>query len=348
MDHQESQKAGIPFRETSTPTPVDPERQQLLSRRISDLAMELERTPLARYVEQLYRELVDKGLSFRPKCYLADEWGCPHNVPIIGIPFYLASPELSRIEAEETGFEVEEEHEILMFLRHEAGHAYNYAYRLYEDKDWTRLFGPYSRPYSDEYRSDAFSDHFVRHISGWYAQKHPDEDFAETFAVWLTPGSRWREEYAGTPAEDKLLYVDRVVLRSARETPKVTAESLDAPMSEIQTTLADWYRTGRARQRPRLPKVINYDLRTLLPWKEGLDAAGTLRRARHRLIRQVNYWTGVEPRLLGPLIDELLDRTRALNLKIPPAEQESAQTGFAAMLTTLAMNYEYTGSFVKV
>ncbi|MEW6439750.1 MAG: putative zinc-binding metallopeptidase [bacterium] len=335
------------FRESTSPTPVDTEERHLLSKRISELAIDLEKTPLIRYVHQLYEELAAHEIDFRPKCYLADEWGCPSNVPVIGIAFYLASPELTRIESALTGLEVEDEHEIMMFMRHECGHAFNYAYCFYEEKEWTRLFGPYARPYHDAFRPDPFSDRFVRHIPGWYAQKHPDEDFAETFAVWLTPGSKWREGYADTPAMEKLLYVEKAVQRCRHEPPKVTAEDLDAPMSQIQETLAEWYKVGRAPSRPELPKVINYDLRTLFPWREGGAASDFLRPSRHRIIRQVYYWTGVEPHVLGPLVDELLDRIRALNLKVAPAHRDAALTDFAVLLTTLAMNYEYTGSFVK-
>src|SRR4030067_225375 len=80
--------------------------------------------------------------------------------------------------------------------RAEAGPPFNYAYKLYETAEWRELFGPFNRPYRERYRPVPFDRNFVRHLEGWYAQKHPDEDFAETFAVWLTPRSRWR---AGGP-----------------------------------------------------------------------------------------------------------------------------------------------------
>ena len=42
-----------------------------------------------------------------------------------------------------------------------------------------------------------------------YAQKHPDEDWAETFAVWLE-GGPWRRRYRDWQvALAKLEYVDR-------------------------------------------------------------------------------------------------------------------------------------------
>ncbi|HYQ96268.1 MAG TPA: putative zinc-binding metallopeptidase, partial [Candidatus Eisenbacteria bacterium] len=151
--------------------------------------LRLKDSPVERLIDRLERELSRKLKRFRPDCYLTDEWGCPSGQPTIGVPFYLAHPELARIEKELN--DLENPREIMMYLRHEAGHAFNYAYRLYQLPEWRDTFGPYRRRYRDEYRPVPFSRDYVRHLPGWYAQKHPDEDFAETFAVWLTPKSEW-------------------------------------------------------------------------------------------------------------------------------------------------------------
>src|SRR5438445_630189 len=136
---------------------------------------------LEKYIAQLYRELAAKGLSrFHPPCYLSDEWACPDREPIIGIPFYLADPKLAALEKAIN--DIEDEREIMMYLRHEAGHAFNYAYVLYESKEWRQLFGDFDKPYDDHYKPVPFSRRFVRHIAGWYAQKHPDEDFGAPVA----------------------------------------------------------------------------------------------------------------------------------------------------------------------
>src|SRR5512138_815011 len=192
----------------------------LLTRRISQLGLKLEGSPVERYVYLLYHELERKGLKkFRPPCYLTDEWGCPSGEPIIGIPFYLADGNLAQLEKEID--DLEDAREIRMYLRHEAGHAFNYAYKLYETPEWRERFGPFNRPYRDRYKPVPFDRRFVRHMEGWYAQKHPDEDFAETFAVWLTPRSRWRERYRGWPARRKLRYVERTARRLGDTEPLV-------------------------------------------------------------------------------------------------------------------------------
>ena len=153
------------------------EREALLQQRIDELGLKIEGTRLEPLIQQLYGELDQAGISLKPPVYLSDEWGCPEGVPVIGIPFYLADERLRRLEDElMEGVEAESEEEILSYLRHEAGHAFNYAYRLYETEEWHKLFGPYSRPYRDDYEPNPFSRNFVRHLPGWYAQKHPDED----------------------------------------------------------------------------------------------------------------------------------------------------------------------------
>src|SRR5512142_34466 len=186
------------------------ERRELLGKRISDLGLRIEGSPVEEIVRELYRELDARGLAFHPPVYLSDQWGCPDGIPLIGVPFYLADRRLARLE-EEFAVEVEGEADSMTFLRHECGHAFNYAYCLYDEPEWRKLFGPYSRPYRERFRVDPLSRDYVRHILGWYAQKHPDEDFAETFAVWLTPGLDWRRQYAGWPALKKLEYVDQTM-----------------------------------------------------------------------------------------------------------------------------------------
>src|SRR5205823_13584797 len=118
--------------------------------------------------------------------------------------------------------------DILRYLRHEMGHVVNYAYELYEQPEWVQHFGDIARPYVEEYRPEPFSRRYVRHLPGWYAQKHPDEAWAETFAVWMTPGRDWRTEYADWPeALGKVEYCDRTMKTvGGREAP-VAATGLD-------------------------------------------------------------------------------------------------------------------------
>jgi hypothetical protein len=234
-------------------------KQVILSRKISELPLKIEATHLRGLIHQLYKELGAAGISFKPKTYLSNGWGCPNEVPIIGIPFYLADPLLSELQTQMTGLRVEDDIKIMMLLRHEAGHTFNYAYRFYEQSKWQKLFGCFSLPYQDDYNADPLSNRFVRHLGGHYAQKHPDDDFAETFAVRVTPSLNWRKEYARTPALDKLLYVDKLLARYGNQSPVVTGGRLDQPVEEMTITLREWYETAHKNHGKRIanPRLCN-------------------------------------------------------------------------------------------
>lgn len=227
------------------------ERARILAATIDQLGLRIEGTYLEALVTRLYAELDAAGIRFKPKVYLADEWACPDGVPVIGIPFYLADERLARLEDEMMdGIEARSEETILAYLRHEAGHTMNYAYKLYELPEWNAVFGDYGAPYRDDFKAEPFSRNFVRHIPGYYAQKHPDEDFSETFAVWLTPGSRWREVYRGWGALRKLEYVERLMSEIGDKAPLVTGEDYDLSSDAIVHSLDEHYR----RAKPRAPK----------------------------------------------------------------------------------------------
>ena len=173
--------------------------EALLQVRLRDLNLRIAGTPLARCVRRLYAELEAAGLRFRPHCWLADEWFSPDGIPGIAIPFYLSHPRLRRLERRMMR-EVEggNTNWMMRILRHEAGHAIDSAYRLRRRRRWRDVFGPASLRYPESYRPRPGSRRFVQHLGSWYAQSHPTEDFAETFAVWLKRGPSWRRAYAGS------------------------------------------------------------------------------------------------------------------------------------------------------
>jgi hypothetical protein len=227
----------------SVETLTDAKQQELLSRRISELPLKMEGTRLEGLISRLYKELEAAGIAFKPNIYLSDSWGCPDEVPVVGVPFHLADPALCNLLGRMGGIEVGDDMTVMMILRHEAGHAFNYAYRLYDKPEWQTLFGLFSQPYQEDYQVDPSSARFVHHLAGCYAQKHPDDDFAETFAVWLTPDSHWQTAYAGTPALEKLRYVERITAEYGDKPPIVTGGRVDTPVEEIRMTLSEWYET---------------------------------------------------------------------------------------------------------
>jgi hypothetical protein len=296
-------------------------------------------------VKQLYAELESRGLEFRPPVYLSDEWGCPEGTPLIGVPFYLADPRLIRIE-EEVAVDIEGELDIMRYLRHEAGHAFNYAYRLYDDPEWRQVFGPYSRPYREHFRVDPFSRKYVRHILGWYAQKHPDEDFAETFAVWLTPDSDWKREYEGWPALAKLEYVDRVMKSVGPQAPEVPAPGEeDLPVESIHQTIAEHYQAAEHTLPIEDPRHFDGDLFALFgsaaAGPDAETAAGFLRRCRRDIVRRIAYWTGESTFFVRAFFDFLVQRCEASDLRVGAAET-GVTIDLVAFGTAVMMNFRYT------
>lgn len=330
---------------------LPPESASLMQARIKDLKLHLKGTRLEKFINQLNEELEARGLSLRPECYLSDQWGCPSGVPVIGIPFYLADQKLLQIE-DTLGAGAETERDIMMYLRHEAGHAFNYAYKLYESDDWKRLFGDFTKPYVDAYKPHPFSRKYVAHLSGWYAQKHPDEDFAETFAVWLTPGSNWAERYKGWGAIKKLQYVAEVAAKVGRTAPPVTLADRDLDVGEMEETVLDHYRQRALDEKIDLSigDQLDQDLTALFELEGvGNAAADTLMRSeRQALIASITQYSGVSRAVVKSVLDHLLERVMALKLSVHRDKAREYMTKLTALLTTLAMNFLYTDKFFDV
>jgi len=328
------------------------EREKLLQTKLNELGLKLEGTRLEQLVERLYADLERTGIKFKPKVYLSDEWGCPEAIPIIGIPFYLADERLSRIEDEiMEGIEAESDEEILRYLRHEAGHAFNYAYKLYETEEWHRIFGPYSRPYRDDYKPNPFSRKFVRHISGWYAQKHPDEDFAETFAVWIMPDSNWQKTYEGWSCYNKLLYIGSVVNKLGSADPLVTAEGYDV-RGDLSDSIGEHYDRFRHKAID-VPAYFDGDLRDIFERKapagkeeEWPTAHQFLMEHRRQLVKNINYWTGLNESEVRSLIYHFVERCKLLELYVNPDKSYKVLMEMTAYATTLSMNKLYKRDFI--
>jgi len=293
----------------------------LLATRLCDLGLRLPGSELQTRVEGLYVELAEHGLTLRPHAWLSTEWFAPDGVPGFAIPFYLAHPRLSALEAQRMG-EVEggTEHWFRQLLRHEAGHALDSAYRLHERPQWRALFGSFDAPYHRRYQPKPYSKRFVRHLENWYAQSHPAEDFAETVAVWLDPGSHWRTRYRNWPAMRKLLYVQRVMREIAGSAPLVRRRDQIEPISALTLTLGEYYEDKRRRYRLNLRQVYERDLKRLFDVRRngigGLDAAAYLRQARPALLELVASATGAPRYAIDRLLRELIERSADLDLVV--------------------------------
>ena len=293
----------------------------LLDLRFCDLRLSMARTPLEDSVRRLYGELAAKRIRFRPHVWLAEEWFSPDGVPGIAIPFYLAHPRLMRLERRFM-HEVEGGNDkwLMRILRHETGHAIDTAFGLRRRKSWREVFGKASRPYPSRYSPRPGSRHYVLHLGHWYAQSHPTEDFAETFAVWLPQRSRWRSQYAGWPALEKLEYVDRTM----RELEGRRATNLDRrviePLAENERTLREHFRRKGAHY--QIDTTRTYDralLRVFVPRTErphGRLASGLLREMRPQLRRLLVRRARMHPYIVDHVMRTATQRARVLGLRV--------------------------------
>ncbi len=322
--------------------------EQLLQLRLKDLKVSIERTWLARCLRDLHDEIGERGLRIRPHAWISNEWFSPDDTPGIAIPFYLAHPRLMRLERKMM-IDVEggTVPECMRILRHETGHVVQVAYQLHRHRRWQRLFGRSSTRYPDYYRPNPGSRRYVQHLPLWYAQSHPDEDFAETFAVWLTPRSSWRRRYAGWPALKKLEYVDELMGEIAGKRPLVTRRLRVEPLSRLTQTLAEHYEKKRAHYAVGHPATYDRDLLRLFSddprhWRS--PAASAFLRSHRAMIRQiVSKWTGEYQLTLDAVFDDMIGRCRELNLRAVGSERQ-LRMEFIVLLTAKTVHSLYSPS----
>jgi hypothetical protein len=324
----------------------------LLEKRISHLGLKLEGTEVEPLIRRLYDELSEKGLVFHPPCHLGDEWFVPVGIPAIFVPFFLVHERLRKLERKMM-LEVEGETPdwFMKLVRHEAAHAYAYAYQLHKKKKWQGLFGLTSIEETPQfYRPRPYSRSYVMHLDDWYAQSHPDEDFAETFAVWLTPGLDWRARYAGWKALHKLEYVDELMRALAGKPPVHSPEYRVADYDCLNVKLKTFYTRKRKLNEDAYPDFYDNELRQL--FAASADSGGRvkasvyLRHHRRQLMEAVSQWTNERKYRVNELLTRLIDRCDKLDLYIK-AYDPKQNLQVSAYVTTLVMNYLFTGKFKR-
>jgi hypothetical protein len=344
----DAQTAAVPPRRRQRRPPwIKFTDERLLDLRMSDLGVTIEGSVLEKRIAQLYEELAERGLVFRPHFWLSEDWFTPDDVPGVAIPFYLSHPRLARLEQNQM-FEVEGGTHgwCMRILRHEAGHAIDNAYQLRRRRKRRALFGSSSESYPEWYTPKPYSRSFVLHLDYWYAQSHPDEDFAETFAVWLNPRSDWRRRYHDWPALKKLEYMDGLMREIAAQPAVVTTTRQVEPLHRLRRTLRQHYKKKTDYYGSEYPDFYDRDLRRL--FSDAPEHAGNLRasrfitRIRREVRRTVARATGVYQYTIDQVIEEMTERCDELGLRLalPP---ETAKTEFTVVLTVQTMNYLHSG-----
>jgi hypothetical protein len=328
--------------------------ERLLERKIKNLDLKIEGSWAEPLVKRLHEELAAKGLAFMPPCHVGDEWFVPVGVPAIFVPFFLVHDRLRKLERTII-LEVEGDDPewFMQLIRHEAGHAYSYAYGLYRKRKWQQTFGIASTEVSEFYRPRPYSRSYVVNLDDWYAQSHPDEDFAETFAVWLTPGDDWRARYAGWKALAKLEYVDGLMRSIAGRAPMHQPAYRVSDVDCLDVKLKTHYAAKRKLYEDTYPDFYDRDLAAL--FSAGPDVASRmkasvwLRKRRQALMTTVCRWTNERKYRVNALLTRLIARCKELDVHAAAdgaagADQERET---AAYLATLVMSHLFTGKFKR-
>jgi hypothetical protein len=302
--------------------------EELLRMRFCDLKLSMRRAPLQRHIARLYADLRNRGIRLRPHVWLSEEWFSPDGVPGIAVPFYLAHSRLERLERRiMREAEGGDSRLLLRILRHEAGHALDNAYRLRRRRRWREVFGPASRPYPARYRARPGSRRYVHHLGEWYAQAHPTEDFAETFAVWLAPRSRWRKSYADWPALHKLKAVDELVASVRTRRPPVSNRTRIEPLHSNTRTLAQHYRSklrhNRLIRRGLVDELLKRGFGTERARRGAPHAAALLRASRRSLTAAVVRELGLARYSVTQILRMLIERSERLELYVHGSRRDA-------------------------
>jgi hypothetical protein len=321
--------------------------EALLDLRMSDLPLSLAGTVMETRLAQLKTELTARGLDFPVHFYLAEEWFTPDGHASMAVPFYLAHPRLEKLEQAQMLAVEGGEHEWCMrILRHEAGHVVDNAYKLRLRRQRRDIFGKSSLPYPEFYTPKPYSKSFVLHLDPWYAQSHPDEDFAETFALWLTPQANWEQRYAGWPAIKKLEYMDRLMKSLVGRPPRVAAGDEVDPLRRQRKTLRQHYRRKRRHYGVDHPAFYDRDLRRMFSdaaeHAERPTAVQFIQRHRRAVRRMVAEWTGIYQYTIDKVLEDMIARSRELKLRMAMPEDQARQE-FTVLLTVQVMNYLHSG-----
>ena len=321
--------------------------EQLLDLRICDLPIKIKGSFLEPHIKRLYSELNTRGIRFKPHVWLSEEWFSPDGVPGIAIPFYLAHPRLMKLERKQM-LEVEggTDTECMRILRHEAGHALDTAFRLHFKRRHRELFGSFAQPYPDFYKPKPRSRKYVLHLPAWYAQAHPAEDFAETFAVWLTPRSQWRRRYRGWPALLKLEYIDDLMSELDGTKPRNRTRLKIEPLSALRGTLREHYRRKRERYDFEWPAVYDRELHRIFSddprHRNKPSAAMFLRQVRREVRQIVAEGTGVHQYTIDHVLQNMIDRCKELKLRVATPFRETRRR-VMIVLTVQVMNVLHSG-----
>jgi hypothetical protein len=344
---------------------VETRKLELLHTPINQLDIRIDGTVFEQAIPTVQEDMGRVGIrKLEPVFYISTGYGCIAGSPIISFGFYDCDPLLKELNFEFRGWSYTDT-EIVNLLRHEVGHAFCYAYKLYRTPEFRELFevqGNFFNTYpeSDQYDYNPWSRNYVNPCGDHYAQKHPDEDFAETFCVWLTPRSGWRRKYKSRPmAMRKLEYVDAIVKQLGRQPPLVETKLswMYERVEDIRLTVGQFMHAKPSRYYHRATGYIDPDLRAMFRaepriasrralFRDYMRADAFLREQKQSLVSRISYWVGVETTVVYDLLDKCIHRAKALNLWLERPQYDKKLVELTSCITALCVNYRETGVYI--
>lgn len=334
---------------------------ELLSTRVCDLPLRLPGSLLGRCVERALEDARAFGIALEPRFYLSDGYGCVQGTTNIGLGFWDTDELLRDLHADRLGRR-RDEMDLVLLLRHEIGHAFCYGHKLYLLPEFRNVFGIRGNffttyPEHDRYRYDPYSIDHVNPDFDWYAQKHPDDDFAETFAVFLDRSGGWKERYRGRlGALRKIAYVGRLARSYGGRAPQLQPGEgqIDEPVEQIRRTVAQFFRVSRKRYLKRAQGYLDDDLRAIFRKPERLQrpsspALKLLRHHRQFLEASVrNRVRPKDPHVVADLLEKVRQRLTALGLVFPDDERERTLAELLGFVLHKAELFHRFGTFREV
>ena len=342
---------------------------ELLNTPINRLGVRIKGSFYETAIPQVISELRAAGVGrLEPVFYVSTGYGCIAGQPIISLGFYDFHPLIKELNHEIRGFNYTEA-DMLGLLRHELGHAFCYCYKLYRTPEFRALFevaGNFFNTYpeGDHYEYNPWSKRYVNPAGDHYAQKHPDEDFAESFCVWLTPRSGWKRKYKKRSAVlEKLRYIDRSAGELGRQAPAVETNEgwMLEKVEEVKQTVGEfmgaspyllkqYYDASTGYVDPDLKAMFRQEPRGI-PRRQLLDdymrADAFVREQKQALLSRISYWVGVDTVVVQDLLDKLIHRSRTLDLWLERAGRERKLIELTTYVATLCANYKNAGVYLK-
>ena len=344
---------------------IETQKLELLNTPINQLGLKIKGTVFEQAIPQVKDELRVAGVRrLDPVFYISTGYGCIAGSPIISLGFYDFHPLLKELNQETRGWRYSDA-EIYDLLRHEIGHAFCYSYKLYRTPEFRNLFqveGNFflTYPERDDYWYNPWSRSYVNPNGDHYAQKHPDEDFAETFCVWLTPRSGWRRAYKGRPtALKKLRYADQVVKELGDQSPFVETKLnwMYERVEDLRLTVAEFMGAKTKYYAESATGYVDPDLRELFRpeprhinrramFRDYMRADQFLREQKQSLLTRIAYWVGVDTTVVVDFIEKCMSRSKTMNLWLERAQYEKKLVEVVSYVTAVCSNYKNSGLYM--